>query len=64
VMAHSKKKGTLYMTSGSGTSILVASLELDVRVWYQRLRHMSEKEMKVLLSKNAVGIEIYRLKFM
>jgi len=32
VMAHSKKEDTLYMTSGSGASISVASSELDARV--------------------------------
>ena len=43
VMAHRKKEGTLYMTSGSVASISIASLEADVRVGHQRLGHMSEK---------------------
>jgi len=41
---HSKKEGTLYMMSGSGSSISVASPELDARVWHHRLGHMSEQE--------------------
>ena len=48
VMAHKKKEGTLYMTSGFGASISVASTELNDRVWHQRLGHMSEKRMKVM----------------
>ena len=51
VMAHGKKEGTLYMTSGSRASISVASSELDAAVWHQRLGHMSERGMKVMLSK-------------
>jgi len=34
VMAHGKKQGTLYMASGFGASISVASSEVDVRVWH------------------------------
>jgi len=33
VMAHGKE-GTLYITSGFGASISVASSELDARVWH------------------------------
>ena len=55
VMVHRKKKGTIYITSGSGASILVASLKLDVRVWHWRLGHMSEKKMKVILSKDKLS---------
>ena len=33
VVAHGKKKDTLYMTSSSTASISVASSELDARVW-------------------------------
>jgi len=43
------------MTSGSGASISVASLEADAEVWHQRLRHMSENEMKVMLSKDKLS---------
>ena len=51
-MAHRKKEGTLYVISGSEASISVASSEEDAEVWHQRLRHMSEKEMKMMLSKD------------
>jgi len=37
VMTHDKKEGILYMMSSSGASISVASLELDIGVWHQRL---------------------------
>ena len=51
-MAHDKKEGTFYMTSGFRALILVASSVLDVGVWHQRLEHISEKEMKLMLSKD------------
>ena len=35
VMAYDKKEGTIYMTSGFGALILIASSELDLRVWHQ-----------------------------
>jgi len=54
-MAHEKKKGTLYMTSGSGASISVASSKVDVGVWHQRLGQMSEKGMKVMLFKDKLS---------
>jgi len=52
VMAHGKKECTLYMTSGSGVSISVASSEADASAWHQRLGYMSKKGMKVMLSKD------------
>ena len=52
VMAHDKKEGTFYMTSGFRALILVASSVLDAGVWHQRLEHMSEKGMKLMLSKD------------
>ena len=51
VMAHGKKVGALYMTSDFGALILVALMEVAAGVWHQRLRHMTEKGMKVILSK-------------
>jgi len=48
---------------GSGASILIASLELDTGVWHRRLGHMSEKGMKLMLSKDT-GVEIYKLRFL
>ena len=63
VMAHEKKGSTLYMTSSSGASISVASSELVDRVWHQRLRHISEKEMKVMLSKDKLSFKFFDLDF-
>ena len=66
VMTHDKKKGALYMTSGSGASISVASSELDARAWHQRLRHMSEKGTKVMLLKDkllrlkSINLDFYK----
>ena len=47
-----REEGTLYVTSDFRASISVASSEADARVWHQRLGHMSEKRMKVMLSKD------------
>jgi len=43
------------VTSGSGASISAASSGLDARVWHQRLGHMSEKGMNVMLSKDKLS---------
>ena len=43
------------MTSGYRASISVASSEADVRVWHQRLEYMSEKGIKVMLSKDTTS---------
>ena len=43
------------MMWGSGTSISVASSEVDAGVWHWRLGHMSEKGMKVMLSKDKLS---------
>ena len=52
------------MTLGSGASISIASSELDNGVWHQRLGHMSEKEMKVMLSKDKLsGLKFVELDF-
>jgi len=65
VMARDKKEGTLYMTLGFGVSISVASSELDAEVWHRRFGHMSEKGMKVMLSKDKLlGLKIYRFRFL
>jgi len=44
------------MMSGSGALISVASLEADAGVWHQRLRHMSEKGLKAMLSKDKLPV--------
>ncbi|KAL6312513.1 hypothetical protein AAG906_033332 [Vitis piasezkii] len=51
VLAHGKKTGTLYMTSCPRDTIAVADASTDTSLWHRRLGHMSEKGMKMLLSK-------------
>ena len=51
VLARGKKIGTLYMTSSSRDTIAVADASTDTSLWHRRLGHMSEKGMKMLLSK-------------
>ena len=58
VMARAKKESTLYVTSSSNGAILVTFSEVDMTTWHCRLGHMSEKGMKVLLSKGMLpGLE-------
>ena len=47
VLARGKKTGTLYMTSCPKDTIA----STDTSLWHRRLGHMSEKGMKMLLSK-------------
>ncbi|KAL6334618.1 hypothetical protein AAG906_019470 [Vitis piasezkii] len=51
VLARRKKIGTLYMTSCPRDTIAVADASTDTSLWHRRLGHMSEKWMKMLLSK-------------
>ena len=51
VLAHGKKTGTLYMTSSPRDTIAVAEASTNTSLWHHRLGHMSEKMMKMLLSK-------------
>ena len=46
-----KKTGTLYMTSSPRDTIVVADASTNTSLWHRRLGHMSEKGMKMLLSK-------------
>ena len=50
-MARGKKIGTLYMTSNPKDTIAVVNASTDTSLWHCRLGHMSEKGMKMLLSK-------------
>ena len=50
-MARGKKTGTLYMTSSPRDTITVADASTDTSLWHHRLGHMSEKGIKMLLSK-------------
>ena len=51
VLARGKKTGILYMTSCPRDTIAVADASIDTSLWHRRLGHMSEKGMKMLLSK-------------
>ena len=51
VITHGKKNGTFYVTSSLETIIVISKLNEKWKIWHQRLGHMSEKEMKVLVSK-------------
>ena len=50
-MACGKKTGTLYITSSPRDTIVVADASTDTSLWHCRLGHMSEKGMKMLLSR-------------
>ena len=51
MIAQGKKRSTLYMTTEPGDVVAVAAGNGDASLWYNRLGHMSQKEMKELLSK-------------
>ena len=51
VLARGKKTDTLYMTSCPRDTIAVADASTNTSLWHRRLGHMSEKGMKMLLSK-------------
>ena len=51
VLARGKKTGTLDMISSLRDTIAVADTSTDTSLWHYRLGHMSEKGMKMLLSK-------------
>ncbi|RVW14238.1 Retrovirus-related Pol polyprotein from transposon TNT 1-94 [Vitis vinifera] len=51
VLARGKKIGTLYMTSCPRNTISIVDASTNTRLWHRRLGHMSEKGMKMLLSK-------------
>ena len=50
-MARGKKTGILYMTSSPRDTIAVADGSTNTSLWHRRLGHLSEKGMKMLLSK-------------
>ena len=51
VLARGKKTSTLYMTLSPRDTIVVAEASTDASLWHRRLGHMSEKRIKMLLSK-------------
>ena len=50
-MARGKKTSTLYISSSPRDIIAVADASTNTSLWHRRLGHMSEKRMKMLLSK-------------
>ncbi|CAN1807780.1 Retrovirus-related Pol polyprotein from transposon TNT 1-94 [Linum perenne] len=50
-VARGSMQGTLYMTNGACGSIAVAASKEDPNLWHQRLGHMSEKGLKVMLKQ-------------
>ena len=54
LLACGKKTSTMYMTSSPGDIIAVAEASTDASLWHRRLGHMSEKGMKMLLSKGKI----------
>ena len=51
VLARGKKTSTLYMTSSPRDTIVVADASTDTSLWLCKLGRMSEKGMKMLLSR-------------
>ena len=51
ILAREKKTDTLYMTSSPRDTIAVAETSTDTSLWHYRLGRMSEKGMKMLLSR-------------
>jgi len=50
VVIHGKKLGSFYMIAYEDM-ILVAKVDNNSLLWHQRLGHMNEKGMKLLISK-------------
>ena len=55
VLAHGKKTSTLYMISSPRDTIAVTDASTDTSLWHRRLGHMSEKGIKMLLSKGKLA---------
>ena len=55
VIARDNKMGTLYMTANIKDIVAVANSEVDLKIWHYRLRHMSEKGMRVLAVKGKLA---------
>ena len=62
ILARGHKTGTLYMTTKSRDTIIVENTGANSKLWHLRLRHMSEKGIKVLLSKGKL-LELKSVEF-
>ena len=51
VVARGRKSGTLYSTSHASDTLTIADGKVTSDMWHSRLRHMSEKVMKILHSQ-------------
>jgi hypothetical protein len=51
ILAHGHNTCTIYMTTSNIDIVVVADMGADSKQWHLRLEHMSEKCIKVLLSK-------------
>ena len=60
-----EKVGTLYLCNGISNSVnALTSRGADAALWHHRLRHMSEKGMKILHSRNLLpGLKHVDLNF-
>ena len=55
LLARRKKIGTLYMTSSPKDTIAIVEASADTSLWHHRLGRISEKGMKMLLSKGKLA---------
>ena len=55
VIARGSKMGTLYMTANDKDIVAAANLVEDSKIWHYRLRHMSEKGLKIMATKGKLG---------
>ena len=53
-IARGQKMGTLYLTGGSHRTIATVQSSEKTELWHNRLGHMSEKGMKILVSNNSI----------
>src|ERR1043165_3980097 len=52
VVARGKKRGSLYMVEASADAVnVISSDQSQTKLWHQRLGHMSEKGMKMLVAR-------------
>jgi hypothetical protein len=51
ILSCGHKTGTLYMTTNSKDTVAIADTGADSKLWHLRLGNMSEKRMKVHMSK-------------
>ena len=55
VIARGSKMGILYMTANDKDIVAVANSVEDSKIWHCKLRHMSEKGIKIMAAKGKLG---------